>query len=96
MADRSEIEDTKHTVEALAKMARDLGYKSSAGQLYFNNGATASDLFEFFEDNPGACQAVVEWVLENGRDRDGNPLESEEDSEEEEEEQECCVVEVQS
>jgi|HubBroStandDraft_5_1064220.scaffolds.fasta_scaffold217779_1 hypothetical protein len=33
-------------------------------QLAFGNGATASDLFDFFEDNPGAVEAVINWVVD--------------------------------
>ena len=65
MPTRKEVEETGHTVEDLALLARKLGYKSRFYQLDFGNGATASDLFDFFEDNPGAIEAVVEFVLEN-------------------------------
>jgi hypothetical protein len=77
MTTRREIEDTdtQHGAEGLALMARKLGYRSRFGQLAFNNGATASDLFEFFDDNPGAVEAVVQWVLdEHGCTREGEKL----------------------
>ena len=60
-----EVEGTKHTTEALALVCQKIGYKSSFAQLSFNNGATASDLFEFFDDNPGAIEAVLNWILEH-------------------------------
>lgn len=94
MAKRSEIENTRQNAEGLAMMARKLGYKEQWGQLQFNNGATASDLIEFFNDNPGACEAVIDWVLDQGHDRECEPLEDDDENdtgegdEEEEEETE--------
>lgn len=35
------------------------------------NGATASDLFEFLRDNPGACEAVLTWICDEGCTQDG-------------------------
>ncbi len=61
-----EVEDTDQSSEGLAMLARRLGYRSRMGQLVMRNGATASDLFEFLDDNPGACEAVIDWVLEEG------------------------------
>lgn len=52
-------------VKTLSLVARGLGYKSIFGQLDFGNGSTASDLFEFFDDNPGAVEAVLTCVIEN-------------------------------
>jgi hypothetical protein len=77
MANRKEIENIRpdKSTEGLALMARKLGYRSRFGQLQFDNGASVSDLMEFFDDNPGAVEAVIEWVLDEGRDRDGNALE---------------------
>ena len=77
MTTRKEIEDTRHDTEGLALMASKLGYRSDFRQLVMRNGASASDLFDFFDDNPGACEAVVDFVLEHGQDRDGNDLEDE-------------------
>lgn len=33
-------------------------------QMQLRNGTSALDIIEFFRDNPGAVQAVVEWVAE--------------------------------
>lgn len=70
------IEDTNISdSESLAQLAKDLGYgDSSFGQLYFRNGACATNLFEFLDDNPGAIEAVVNWVLENGCFADGQEI----------------------
>ena len=48
----------------LAKIARAIGYKDS---MYFGQfqGGCYGDLLEFFNDNPGAIQAVVEWIEEH-------------------------------
>lgn len=81
MAKRSEIEDTRQTAEGIALMAKKLGYGGPWGQLTFPNGASATDLIEFLNDNPGACAAIVEWVLEHVCDSDGNELEDEDEDE---------------
>jgi hypothetical protein len=90
MASRKVIEAIRSEsgAEGLAGMARELGYRSRFGQLQFNNGATASDLFEFFQDNPGAVDAVLTWVLDEGRDSDGNELSDEDEDEETDEDEE--------
>ena len=83
MSLRKEIEETKQTTKGLCKMARLLGYQDPFHQLINDDGTVVGDLLEFFEDNPGACEAVIEWVLEEGRTRDGEPLDDDEDEEEE-------------
>jgi hypothetical protein len=53
----------------LCKMAELMGYKESGGfainQLQCSNGAFVSSLLRFFEDNPGAIEAVHDWVHKN-------------------------------
>lgn len=83
-----DVENCKHTYQDLALLARKLGYKRDWGQLDLGNGATASDLFDFFEDNPGAIEAVLNWLLEQGCDSDGNRIEDPDDTDEEEDEEE--------
>lgn len=82
---RKEIETIRPDsgAKGLALMALRLGYNSPFRQLDFGNGATASDLFEFFDNNSGACEAVIDWVLEYGKDSDGENLEDEYDDEDE-------------
>ena len=89
MSVRDEIESIRSEsgAEGLAMAARLLGYRERFGQLIFNNGATASDLFAFFDDNPGAVEAVLTWILDEGRTRDGEPLEDAEDEEGDDEEE---------
>lgn len=57
-----EILDTKPTVNGLCALARKLGYKDPFSQLINNDGSVVGDLLEFFEDNPGACQSIIDWV----------------------------------
>lgn len=66
MAKRSEIENARPTVEGLTRVAEELGYP---------------DLDYFLEDNPGAIEAIYEWVLEYGKDRDLDDLEEDEEEE---------------
>lgn len=51
--------------EDLVKLAADLGYDTYPQQLICNNGAAVSGLLNFFDDNPGAMQAVMDWVNDN-------------------------------
>lgn len=78
MATRKEIEDTRHNSKSLAKMAEALGYRRPWAQLQCDNGAFISNLTDFLDDNPGACQALIEWVLDGGCHSDGTPLEEDE------------------
>src|SRR5271157_5244912 len=36
--------------------------------------ASATALFDFLDDNPGVVEKMVEWVLDEGRDAEGNKL----------------------
>lgn len=83
MTKRSDVEDVK-TFDDLCMMARKLGYDSPPEQLYLKNGASVTNLIDFFEDNPGAIEAVVTWVLDEGSDRDGEDLEDEDEDDTEE------------
>ncbi len=83
---RRDIEDTRSTVEGLCGLAAKLGYRDPCQQLINNDGSCIGDLLTFFEDNPGAVAAVVEWVLDNGdcydlTDEDESELEEDEDNE---------------
>lgn len=51
-------------VENLAKVVNALGYKhwQQYGQL--RGGACVGDILEFLGDNPGAIEAMVEWIKE--------------------------------
>jgi len=65
MATIAEVGNTKHTVKGLCKLARQLGYKDPCFQLMNDDGTVVGDMLYFFEDNPGAIEAVVNWVLEH-------------------------------
>ncbi len=64
MASRQAIEKVRNTPKGLTEMARELGYQ---------------DTDEFFEDNPGAVDAIIGFVLDHGKDRDGIALEDDTD-----------------
>lgn len=51
-------------VEDLAKLVRVLGYNDSQ---YFGQfqGGCIGDLIYFLEDNPGAVEAILNWIDEN-------------------------------
>lgn len=49
----------------LVKLAAELGYDTCPQQLQCSNGAHVSALLNFFDDNPGALEAVQEWIEEN-------------------------------
>jgi hypothetical protein len=44
-------------------------------------GAHATHLFDMLDDNPGMVQAMVEWVLDRGRDSEGAVLTDDDDEE---------------
>lgn len=84
---RNQIQDTKQTVEGLCGLARKLGYKDPLYQLQNKDGSVVGDMLYFFEDNPGAIEAVIEWVEENYEDYfdNGDDEDSDEDDLEDDE-----------
>lgn len=77
---RNKILDTRNTVKGLCKLANELDYHDPFGYGRLDNDCCLGDLLEFFEDNPGAVDAVIEWVAEFY----GSDEEEEEEEEEEE------------
>lgn len=78
-----DIENTRQTVSGLCRMAGKLGYTDGnygSGPL-LSDGSDVGHLLSFFDDNPGAIEAVVEWVI------DYYDLDDDEDSEDEDEEE---------
>lgn len=53
------------TSQDLCKMAEMLGYGDRFGQLQNENGSFVSSLLNFFDDNPGAMAAVMDWAVDN-------------------------------
>lgn len=49
----------------LCKLAEMLGYGGFPMQLQCNNGAYVSSLLNFFDDNPGAMEAIQNWIIES-------------------------------
>ena len=73
------------TAAALAYL---LGYgRGTCAQLHMGcrtkgaEGASATALFDFLDDNPGVVEKMVEWVLEEGCDSEGNELDTPEECE---------------
>ncbi len=48
----------------LCKIAAALGYKDPMYYRQLERGAVLGDLICFLEDNPGAIEAIVEWIHE--------------------------------
>lgn len=64
MTTKSEIENAVcHNTEQLCAVVEKLGYKGT--QLTFPNGANLSSLAEFFNDNPGAIEGVMNFIVDN-------------------------------
>lgn len=57
--------DSVRDIKGMAKVAEIMGYRGVCDQLQFNNGSYASSLFEFFDDNPGAVEALTDWIRDN-------------------------------
>ncbi len=81
MATRKEIENCQLGNSAdLCKLAETLEYRGFVDQLQLKNGAYASSLLAFFDDNPGAIEAVTDWVLDNlAEDDEDEEFEDDED-----------------
>jgi hypothetical protein len=85
MANKDEIECMNiYNAEGLCQLAEMLGYgKGPINQLQCRNGAFVTSLLDFFNDNPGAIEAVQQFVVKNA---DVFCLDEEEEEELEEEE----------
>ena len=51
-------------VERLCQLAGDLGYRDPHHSLQLTRTACVGNLIMFLEDNPGAIEAIVNWVRE--------------------------------
>src|SRR3989304_5476465 len=67
MATIKEIENLQlNNSQDLCKLAELIGYKNGVcQQLQNKNGSFVSSLLDFFDDNPGAMEAVTEGVMEH-------------------------------
>lgn len=67
MANRDKIESMNiYNAEGLCQLAEMLGYgKGPLNQLQCSNGAFVTSLLDFFNDNPGAIEAVQQFVVKN-------------------------------
>ncbi len=90
MSSKRDVEDLMlRRSEDLCMLAEMIGYRAKYGQLINNNGTTVTSLLDFFDDNPGAMEAIHTWVLE--QIENGTYAEALEEDEEEE----CDEEEVQ-
>lgn len=53
-------------VENLCKVVRAIGYKDPLHFGQFAPNGAIGDLISFFEDNPGAVEAVQQWIYDEG------------------------------
>lgn len=60
-----DIEDLPQTVSGLCNLARRAGYKDPLYRLQNRDGSFIGDLLLFFEDNPGAIEAIYDWSMEH-------------------------------
>ncbi len=74
--------------ENLCRLARAIGYRDPMYQLQFRDGCVG-DLMVFFEDNPGAIEAVINWIAEQDSDEWKEAIESELPSKEPDSEEPC-------
>jgi hypothetical protein len=65
----------------LCSLVEAIGYGGQPHQLQCDNGAYVSSLLAFFDDNPGAMEAVRDFIVEN-RDEMPEPIEGGYDDEE--------------
>lgn len=81
MLTRREIENFSiRKSEDICLFAEMIGnYRDRYGQLQCNNGAFVSSLLNFLDDNPGAMEALRDWVLENYDLEEENEDDSNED-----------------
>ena len=49
-------------VERLCQLVGDLGYRDPHHSMQLTSTACVGNLFMFLEDNPGAIEAIVNWV----------------------------------
>lgn len=78
----------------LCAFVEKLGYRNGNHfpQLQLNNGAHVTSLLNFFDDNPGAIEAIQEFVLDSTLVSDDED-EDEEEVDEDECEEECPTTE---
>lgn len=70
----------------LCRIARAVGYRDPFNQGSLSNGGQSGDLMVFFEDNPGAIEAVIDWIRDNEQLYDEALSEVVEDEDDEDEE----------
>lgn len=70
---KDDILKTRPDSNSLCKLAEQLGYKGKGrfaiNQLQCNNGAFVSSLLSFLDDNPDACDTIIQWTAKYYGDR---------------------------
>jgi hypothetical protein len=49
-------------VKNLCRIVRALGYKDDMYRMQLDVGCALGDLLEFLQDNPGAIEALIDWI----------------------------------
>lgn len=71
---KNEVEDMQiRDPQDLCLLVERLGYGGFPHQLMNANGSHVSSLLNFFDDNPGALEAVQTWILENSNLEEESP-----------------------
>jgi len=83
MATTKDVESVR-TIKDFALLCKEMGYKAPWDQLQFENGASVTNLLEFFQDNPGILEPMCEWVLEHCELEEEEEEECEDDGENDE------------
>lgn len=53
------------TTDQLCSFIEKFGYRKEPKQLQCKNGAYVSSLLHFFADNPGAMEAIQQFIVDN-------------------------------
>ena len=72
----NDIDSAPTTAEGLCAVVEKLGYRAWVSQLQCKNGAFVSSLLAFFNDNPGAVEALYDFI------RDHHPIKEDDDDSE--------------
>lgn len=64
---KRDIDKLRHNAKGICRLAEMLDYDGSLGPT-FSDGTNLGCLVEFFNDNPGACDAVFEWAKDHFAD----------------------------
>jgi hypothetical protein len=75
-------------VQNLCKLTGAIGYRDRMNRMGYYGDAPLGNLIDFLEDNPGAMEAIVNWIGEQNNDEWKEAIESELPEREDEDEDE--------